>query len=275
MWSAQATEEELDEILEQTFTLFDIDNSRTMDFGEFEKAMEGIGVTGQSDVLLALLQVRQKFVSLKSPYPAAKLAQSTRSTAGMLSKRRGHPLAYSIDHAPHTSATDTLCSVSARQETDADGSGELDLTEFKKLAQKMIGVAKEVKNDIRKKKELQQLNRKRNAAGLPPLARLPQQSAPKGKGGASARQKGKSSSPTEAEQELKKKLAQKLQSDEDPTVRAMKEARIRAELGEGAEGAGMLWGSLAGIVVRPTPVLRRGNTAKFSEADLLATDDLS
>ena len=122
-----------------------------------------------------------------------------------------------------------LCSVSARQETDADGSGELDLTEFKKLAQKMIGVAKEVKNDIRKKKELQQLNRKRKAAGLPPLARLPQQAVPKGRGSASAREKGKSSSPTEAEQELKKKLAQKLQSDEDPTVRAMKEARIRAE----------------------------------------------
>ena len=273
MWSAQATEEELDEILEQTFTLFDIDNSRTMDFGEFEKAMEGIGVTGQSDVLLALLQVRQKVLSLKRPYPAAKLTmQSTRSTAGMLSKRRGHPLACSIDHARHTSATDTLCSVSARQETDADGSGELDLTEFKKLAQKMIGVAKEVKNDIRKKKELQQLNRKRKAAGLPPLARLPQQSAPKGRGGASAREKGKSSSPTEAEQELKKKLAQKLQSDEDPAVRAMKEARIRAELGEGAEGAGMLWGSLAGFVV---PVLSRGNTAKLSEVDPLATNALS
>ena len=44
------------------------------------------------------------------------------------------------------------------------------------------------------------------------------------------------------------------------------------ETGEGAEGAGMLWGSLAGFVV---PVLSRGNTAKLSEVDPLATNALS
>jgi hypothetical protein len=115
-WEAvlTATNEELDEILTQTFTLFDVDGSRSMDFGEFEKAMESMGITGQSDLLLALLR-----------------------------------------------------------ETDSDGSGEIELNEFKVLAAKMIDVAKEVKHDARKKKELQVLNRRRKAAGLPPLARLP------------------------------------------------------------------------------------------------------
>ena len=58
-WQAvmTANEEQLLEILEETFSLFDIDGSGNMDFSEVEQAMESMGVTGHSDTLHVLVQV--------------------------------------------------------------------------------------------------------------------------------------------------------------------------------------------------------------------------
>jgi hypothetical protein len=50
-----ATEEELDSIFNDTFTLYDFDFSNTMDFAEFEQAMQSMGVKSDSDTLHALV----------------------------------------------------------------------------------------------------------------------------------------------------------------------------------------------------------------------------
>jgi len=50
-----ADAEELEEILDDVFSLFDLDCSQTMDFSEFEAAIESLGITGHSDLLHALI----------------------------------------------------------------------------------------------------------------------------------------------------------------------------------------------------------------------------
>ena len=116
-WEAvlTATEEELDVIFNDTFTLYDFDFSGTLDLAEFEEAMESMGVKGESEALQALVVAMDK-----------------------------------------------------------DGNGTLDVQEFKTLAKQLIATAKEFKDDVNKKKQLQALNRRRKAAGQAPLVRLPE-----------------------------------------------------------------------------------------------------
>jgi Ca2+-binding EF-hand superfamily protein len=51
-----ANVQELDELLSDTFSLFDADNSNSLDLVEFEQAIQGMGIKGQSDNLQALVK---------------------------------------------------------------------------------------------------------------------------------------------------------------------------------------------------------------------------